>query len=74
MKEKIKSVIGKTFGLEVTGIPDDAGLGTLSKWDSLGHLELMMALEMEFGVQIPTESMLELTSIEGIEDYLKTSL
>ena len=39
--------------------------------DSLRHLELMLELEMSFGVRIPAEEVPELTSIGAIEDALR---
>jgi acyl carrier protein len=43
----------------------------LPGWDSLRHLELMLELEMCFGVRIPAEEMPELTSIGAIEEALR---
>jgi acyl carrier protein len=55
-------------------ISDEATLDTLDGWDSLHHLELMLELEAEFGVRIPTETMAELTSLERIDRYLRDAL
>lgn len=51
-------------------IPDDASVENVPGWDSLRQLELMLALELEFGVRVSTEAMLELQSAAAIEDYL----
>ena len=40
-------------------------------WDSLHHIELMLAIEMEFGVQISSEAMPALLSVDAIEEYLR---
>lgn len=73
MRKRIKEVMADVFELSPDRIPDDADTDNLEQWDSLGHMQLMLALETEFGVQIPTETMLELLSLEEIEDFLGTS-
>jgi acyl carrier protein len=70
LRERIKRVMGQTFNVPADRVPDDAALADFANWTSLGHLELMMALEMEFAVNIPAQMMLELLSLDAIEEYL----
>jgi acyl carrier protein len=70
VKDRIRQSIATTLAVPVEQVPPDAALGEYSKWDSLAHLELMLALESEFGVRIPMEAMVELTSIRAIEQFL----
>ena len=60
------------FLLAVESLPDDSAIDAVPEWDSLRHLELMLALEMEFGVRISTSAMLELLSLQAIEEYLQS--
>lgn len=62
--------MAKVFGVTEVEIPDDATINQYSEWDSLRHLELMLALETEFRLRIPTDAMLQLLSLEAIETYL----
>ena len=43
---------------------------TLQSWDSLQHLNLMLAIEQEFGVRITPQDMEQLISVERIATYL----
>lgn len=70
MRERLKEVMADVFGRVPEEIPDDAEPDTLAGWDSLKQVELMLALEREFGVHIPTEAMLELVTLQMIDDYL----
>jgi citrate synthase len=72
MKIRLKQVLADTFNVAPEEVPDDAKIGDFALWTSLGHLELMMAVEMKFGVQIPTDGMLELVSLQALEDFLST--
>jgi acyl carrier protein len=71
MRERLKLVMADLFGCAPGEIPDDADPENLAGWDSLRQVELMLALETEFGVRIPTVDMLELVSLEKIDGYLR---
>jgi acyl carrier protein len=71
MYDQLKSILADTFGCTPDEIPDDADLTTVPRWDSLHHLELMLALEAEFDIKIPTEAIIELVSLQKIEDYVR---
>jgi acyl carrier protein len=71
IREKVKRVMAATFRVPAEQIPDDATPETVKGWDSLGHIELMLALEMEFGVPLPTEKIVDLVNLEAIEGFLQ---
>jgi acyl carrier protein len=63
MKEKIIGIFKQIFDTEVT----EQSLQTdIEKWDSLGHLNLIVALEEEFGVLFEPEEIAEMTSVRVI--------
>jgi acyl carrier protein len=70
MRNRIKQVMAAAFEVSAGTIPDDAGTENFEAWDSLGHMQLMLGLEAEFGIEIPSETMLELLSLVDIESYL----
>jgi acyl carrier protein len=69
---RMQAVIASVFNVPAEQITASASAGELANWTSLGHLELMLAIEAEFGLRIPAEKMLELTSAESIESYLRS--
>ena len=71
MRERIQEIAAGVFGIPADEMPPDASNDTLAGWDSLQHLELMLAIEMEFGVRVSSEAMPALLSLEAIEDYLR---
>ncbi len=70
LRDRIKKVMSQTFTVPVEEIQDEATMEHFAKWTSLGHLELMLAIEMEFGVSIPTHLMVDLVSMEALEEFL----
>ena len=72
MLEKMREIIaeqlncdGETIGLD-TSFKDDLGA------DSLDLFELVMALEEEYGVEIPSEDLEKITTVGAVMDYLKS--
>lgn len=55
-------MLAAVFGVEPEALINDSSPDTLAKWDSQGHLNLMLALEQEFGVQFSEEQMYEMVS------------
>jgi acyl carrier protein len=71
MRDRVRQTIASVWSVPEDEIPVDADATSLQGWDSLRHLELMLELEMSFGVRIPAEEMPELTSIAAIEEALR---
>jgi len=64
---KIKQVMSAVFEIPVESISDDASSDNIENWDSLRHLNLILALEEEFGVSIPDEEVGNLVNYKLIE-------
>jgi acyl carrier protein len=64
---KIKQIISLVFEVPLESIADDASSDNIENWDSLRHLNLILALEEEFGVSIPDEEVGNLVNYKLIE-------
>ena len=63
MTDRVLSVMSKVFGCPVT---EESTIETVAEWDSLRHMELIIALEHEFDVQFRTEELAELVTVPRI--------
>jgi acyl carrier protein len=61
-EEALKSVMAAVLRVPADQIGPDASTDTLPVWDSLRHMNLILALEQEFGVSIPDEDAANLSS------------
>ena len=52
--------------LDVDSVSDDDSMQTIKSWDSLRHLNLVMALEEHFGISFEPDEIPELTSVHSI--------
>jgi acyl carrier protein len=71
MQRSLRELMSTTFGVSPDDLPADAAADQYPPWTSLSHLELMMALEMEYRIRIPAQAMAELNSTGSIEDFLR---
>jgi acyl carrier protein len=68
--EKVQAVLAATFEAPPETITPSTSQDNLERWDSVGHMTLMVALEDAFGLTLEVEEMLELTSVAAILDFL----
>lgn len=52
-------------------VTQDLAFGDLPEWDSLGHMEIMLHLEEQFGVVVDADTIARLISVEEICRYLQ---
>jgi acyl carrier protein len=61
-EQALKAVMAAVLRVPEAQIGPDASTDTLPVWDSLRHMNLILALEQEFGVSIPDEDAANLSS------------
>ncbi len=71
MFEKIKDLIVEQLGVDEADVTPEAKFGDDLGADSLDLFELVMALEEEYGVEIPSEDLENISTIQDVMDYLK---
>ncbi len=48
----------------------DDSIDTIDEWDSMLHMELIIALEKSYSIRVEPEDIVTLTSVKSIQDYL----
>lgn len=71
MLEKIKGIIAEQLNVEESEIREGSSFKDDLGADSLDLFELVMALEEEFDVEIPSEDLNEISTVEDVITYLK---
>ena len=70
LEQRVPILLAEAFQVPHAEITSDLAFGDLPQWDSMGHMELMMLLEEQFGIEISTETIAELVSVPAIIQYL----
>lgn len=71
MLEKIIEITAETLGAEAADITETTSFTEDLHADSLDLFELAMALEEEFGVEIPSEDLEKITTVGSAAAYLE---
>lgn len=70
MDEQILDVLKRVFELDNADIT--CSQVTCEKWDSLKHLELVIELETEFGIELEPEEIAQMKSFMDIRTILSS--
>jgi len=68
--ELVRKIVAQALELPLDQVPPDASSDTLEAWDSLRHLDIVMAIEAATNIRFGTSEIVELTSIAKIEEAL----
>ena len=71
MFEKVAELLKEQLDLETVEIRPDSSFKEDLGEDSLDLFELVMALEDEFGVEIPPEDLETMNTVGDVAEYLK---
>lgn len=66
LDERVQRTFADIFGVPLESIRPDSSPETIETWDSLQHLNLVLALEQEFQVQFTPEEIETLISPEKV--------
>ncbi len=65
--ERIKDVMSAVFGVDADSINEESSQDNIENWESIKTLDLIVALEEEFGVTIPLEEVGNMTNFKYIK-------
>lgn len=71
IEEKVKNIIVEQLGVEVAQVTEGAKFVDDLGADSLDTVELVMALEEEFSLEIPDEDAEKITSVGDAVSYIQ---
>jgi acyl carrier protein len=63
--DRIRRILADVLDLDPSAIGDDASPETFDQWDSLRHMNLLVALEEEFGVTFDDDAFATSASFAG---------
>lgn len=66
IEQRIHRIVADVFSIPVLNIGPESSPQTIEKWDSVGHLNLVLALEEAFGVAFSPEQIDDMTDVQKI--------
>lgn len=71
---KLKQVVSDILEVNIDDINENSSPDNIEKWDSLSHIKLVMAIEVEFNVKLTPDDMMDMLSVKLIKMILAEKL
>jgi len=68
---RVRSIFSDVFQIPLEQVQPESSPDTIPNWDSLQHLNLVLAVEQEFNVQFSPEEIEQLLSVELVAALLE---
>lgn len=72
--EKVQKIVAEQLGVEASEVTPQASFANDLGADSLDTVELVMALEEEFNIEIPDEAAEEIATVQAAVDYISNKV
>jgi acyl carrier protein len=73
-EEKLRAVMASMLDIDVTTVGPETNTDTVAQWDSVLHMNLVIALEEAFGISVPDDEVATLTSYPIVRAMLEEQL
>jgi acyl carrier protein len=71
LRGRLYATIESTLGVPAGTVQEDSSPETIASWDSLNHLNLVMAVESEFGISLSPQDVVDMRNVALIRTILR---
>lgn len=69
--DRLRQVFADVLGCQPAALRDEDAPGSVAGWDSVNHMQLLLAIEDAFGVQFSPEEFATLTSFGALRHRIE---
>lgn len=62
----VKEIIANILKVSIDEIEDDTAIGDIAVWDSLHHIQIILAIEKKFAFRFSPDVMMDLEDVDDI--------
>ena len=74
MVEVIKEILADVLELSKEQIDETITMENVDTWDSLRHMEIMLAIEGKFGIQFEPDELVDMTTYSDIKTLVNEKI
>ena len=71
LEKKLYKILSQVLNVPIEQINNESSPDTIDGWDSLKHMNLVLAIEQEFNIQFTEEQIFEMLNVALIKESLK---
>ena len=71
---RIKSIFCEELGLAEGAVEETTAYDSTDAWDSLKHLQLVSRLEEEFGIELPVDDVIDMSTFKKVREITKRNI
>ena len=71
MGAKFTKLIADVLRIKEGDVKDSVSIGSIDTWDSLKHMELIVAIEQEYGISLTADEIVSMVNVGAIKGVLK---
>lgn len=71
MKDRVIKIVSQVMNVPIEKLNDDSSPDTVENWDSLKHMNLILALEEKFAITFLDDEVVEMLSVRKIVEILE---
>ena len=70
---EVRNFISGALAVDPTTIDELAALGETPQWDSLKHMEISIEFERKFGISLDADTIVQISSAQGMLKLLEST-
>lgn len=70
--DRVRATVAATLNLPLSAIAAETSAENNDAWDSLAQVNLMLAIEQDFAIELDVEDFMSLTSVRAITEHITT--
>jgi acyl carrier protein len=74
IRDRVAQVISSVMNIPASQLTDSSSPESVSQWESMKHINLVLALEEEFDVRFDDQQISELQSVTSIVSVIESSI
>ena len=71
MEKRLYKILSQVLNIPIEQINNESSPDTITEWDSLKHMNLVLTIEQEFDIQFTEEQIIEMLNVALIVETLK---
>ncbi len=71
--QQARELLAQALGINASALPDEATITTVERWDSLGHMRLLLAIEEKLARELSADEAIAIDTLDDVIRLIETT-